>query len=174
VRDSAGGEDTPNRARRAPQPGWQPRLGLVRIAALILSIAAALLAVLAIWHTYGGHITATEIAVLSPIATFLAAVVALWVAGRDRRDRMQEREDEEKTHARLVALQVSQDTGRAAVIVEVRNFGPLPVLDVEVVDATWSEHREGPVGNAGHRVAGKGSPSEQHLSADPQAKPGPR
>jgi hypothetical protein len=55
----------------------------------------------------------------------------------DRRPR-----DEEKTHARLVQLEVSTVSNRPVVVVQVRNFGPLPVLDVRLVDATWSEHPE--------------------------------
>lgn len=86
---------------------------------------------------------------LGPFAEWLAAFVAagaagaaLWIATRDRRDRTAERYDEEKTHARLVRLNVDSETSRPVVNVKVRNFGPLPVIEVRLVDATWSEHPE--------------------------------
>lgn len=86
---------------------------------------------------------------LGPFAEWLAAFVAagaagaaLWIASRDRRDRTAERYDEEKTHARLVQLNVNSETSRPVVNIKVRNFGPLPVIDVRLVDATWSEHPE--------------------------------
>jgi hypothetical protein len=41
-----------------------------------------------------------------------------------------------------VQLFVETETGRPAVVVQARNFGPLPVIDVDLVDATWSEHRD--------------------------------
>ena len=73
-------------------------------------------------------------------ATFAAVVVALIIAGRDRRERARERRDEELTRARLVRLTVSGDTSRPTVSVKVRNFGPLPVLDVRLVDAKHCGH----------------------------------
>lgn len=78
---------------------------------------------------------------LAAVATATAAIVALYVAARDRRDRAAERHDEQKTHARLVQIFVESDSA-ANIIIEVRNFSPLPVIDVDLVDATWSEHRE--------------------------------
>jgi hypothetical protein len=69
-----------------------------------------------------------------------AAFVALRIAGRDRRDRKQEREEEDKTHARLISLNVETLSGRPVLLVKVRNFGPLPVLDITATEATWSEH----------------------------------
>jgi len=77
---------------------------------------------------------------LGVLFTVAAVVVALIIAGRDRRDRISERHDEEKTHARLVRLEVSGETSRPAVAVKVRNFGPLPVIDVELVDAKHIAH----------------------------------
>jgi hypothetical protein len=71
-----------------------------------------------------------------------AAMVALWIAGRDRQLRIRERRDEEKTHARLVQLSVQTESNRPAVIIQARNFGPLPVIGVTLVDATWSEHSD--------------------------------
>jgi hypothetical protein len=74
-------------------------------------------------------------------ATAGAAMTALYVGWRDRQDRILERHEEQTTHARLVQLFVETDTS-AAVIVQVRNFGPLPVIDIDLVDATWSEHQD--------------------------------
>lgn len=68
-------------------------------------------------------------------ATFAAVVVALIIASRDRRERARERHNEELTRARLVRLTVSGGTSRPTVSVKVRNFGPLPVLDVRLTDA---------------------------------------
>lgn len=98
------------------------------------------------WHIELGNLSEA----LAALATAGAAFVALWIAGQQRRDRRQEREDEDGTHARLVYLDVQIRTvllnprtrGAVPVVeVKVRNFGPLPVLDVEVSDATWLEHR---------------------------------
>jgi hypothetical protein len=105
------------------------------------------------WHIELGNLSealAASASAGAALAALWAASVALRVADRDRRDRQQEREDEEKTHARLVRLSVET---RLAVLdpskkydpspileVKVRNFGPLPVLDVEVSGADWPEH----------------------------------
>jgi hypothetical protein len=67
-------------------------------------------------------------------------LIALWIAGRDRRDRNAERHAEEKTVARLVRLDVEPISGRPVVVVKVRNFGPLPILDVAADGATWTTH----------------------------------
>jgi hypothetical protein len=88
------------------------------------------------WHIDLGNLSEA----LAAFAAAGAAFVALWIAGRDRRDRKQEREDEEKTHARLVRVNIEQLSAQAVLLVKVRNFGPVPVLDVTVTDATWSEH----------------------------------
>ncbi|MFN3007032.1 hypothetical protein [Mycolicibacterium wolinskyi] len=74
-------------------------------------------------------------------ATTAAVGVALYIAGRDRSERNAERRDEQRTHARLVQLSTHSESNRSAsVVIEARNFGPLPVIDVDVVDATWSKH----------------------------------
>lgn len=39
-------------------------------------------------------------------------------------------------------LSVGWESNRAAVVIEARNFGPLPVIDVDLVNATWTEHPE--------------------------------
>jgi hypothetical protein len=80
---------------------------------------------------------------LGALGSFIAAGTALWIATRDRKARSAERHDEEKTQARLLQLTVeSGESNRAAITIDVRNFGPLPVLDVEIVEAKWSEHPE--------------------------------
>jgi hypothetical protein len=76
------------------------------------------------------------------LATVAAVGVALYIAWKDRHDRISERHDEQKTHARLVQLSADTESNRAAVVVQARNFGPLPVIDIDLVDATWSEHPE--------------------------------
>lgn len=78
---------------------------------------------------------------LAAIAAAGAAITALYIAARDRKDRTAEREGEQKTHARLVQLSVEADSS-AAVIVQARNFGPLPVIDIDLVNAIWTEHPE--------------------------------
>lgn len=97
------------------------------------------------WHVELGNLSEA----LAAFATVGAAFAALWIAGRERRARRQEREDEDSTHARLVHLSVRMRTvllnpaakvGVPVVRVTARNFGPLPVLDVEVSDATWSQN----------------------------------
>jgi hypothetical protein len=84
---------------------------------------------------------------LGPLAEWLAAgaaagaaIVALVIATLDRQHQIKDRRDDEKTQARLVQLSVETESGRPVVVVKARNFGPLPVLDIELVDATWSEH----------------------------------
>lgn len=85
---------------------------------------------------------------LGPLAEWLAAaaaagaaIVALTIAARDRKDRIGEHHDRQKTHARLVQLSVEADS-KGTVNVQARNFGPLPVIDIDLVDAAWSEHHD--------------------------------
>lgn len=74
------------------------------------------------------------------VGSLAAAAVAVGTATSDRWERRTERRADEKTRARLVQLSVKTESNRPAVAIEVRNFGPLPVVDVRLVDATWSEH----------------------------------
>lgn len=123
----------------------------VAVVSTFIAVKAALTwVVLNAWASYpehgGTHHWHLE---LGPLAEWLAAVAAagaaitaLYIAGRDRRERIAERHDEQKTQARLVQLSVETETNRPAVVVQVRNFGPLPVIDIDLVDATWSEHPE--------------------------------
>jgi hypothetical protein len=84
---------------------------------------------------------------LGPLAEWLAAgaaagaaIVALVIATLDRQHQIKDRRDEERTQARLVRLSVQGLSGRPVVVVKVRNFGRLPVLDVTLVGAAWNEH----------------------------------
>ncbi|MDC8980680.1 hypothetical protein PR370_01045 [Mycobacterium marinum] len=79
---------------------------------------------------------------LGGIGSLVAALVALGIATRDRNERTIERRDEEKTHARLVRLEARSNIGSPTVSVTIRNYGPLPILDVELVDAEWTEYPE--------------------------------
>lgn len=76
---------------------------------------------------------------LGALFTFAAAAVALWIATRDRADRIAERADEQRAHAQLVRVSVEADH-RSGVDFFVRNYGPLTVLDVELVGVQWAKH----------------------------------
>ena len=126
------------------------RTAVAVVSSFIVVKAAVTWVALNAWASYPEHGVANHWHVeLGALAEWLAAaaaagaaIVALYIAARDRRDRVAERRDEQKTHARLVQLFVETETGRPAVVVQARNFGPLPVIDVDLVDATWSEHRD--------------------------------
>jgi hypothetical protein len=82
---------------------------------------------------------------LAAFAAAGAAIVALVIATRDRQERAKEHEDDQKAQARLVRLAVKTQlsghpSGMPVLSVKVRNNGHLPILDVEVTDATWTEH----------------------------------
>jgi hypothetical protein len=125
------------------------RLAIGVASAIVVVKAGLTLVVLNAWASYperpGPHRWHIELGSvadwLAAVFTGLAAGAALWIATRDRQHRIEERHDEQKTMARLVQLSVASND-RAAVVVEVRNYGPLPVIDVEPIDATWSEHPE--------------------------------
>lgn len=76
---------------------------------------------------------------LAAIGAFTAAGIALCIATRDRKDRAAERHEAQKIAARLVHVDVRQ-IPKPALDVKVRNYGPLPALDVAIIDATWNEH----------------------------------
>jgi hypothetical protein len=78
-----------------------------------------------------------------------AAIVALVIATRDRRDRARERRVAEKTQARLVRLMAFANTATPIVVVDVRNYGSLPILDIELADAVWNEHPDARWGTNG-------------------------
>jgi hypothetical protein len=98
------------------------------------------------WHIELGSLSDA----LAAFAGTGAALIALWIAGRDRRDRFMERREEEQSVARLVRLDVHTSMiarlqggdNCPVATVRVRNFGPLPVLDVTVTEAQWTEHPE--------------------------------
>lgn len=92
------------------------------------------LGALAFWYSTGGHLTTSEIGVLAPIATFSAAGAALWIAGRDRRDRRQERREVAIGQARLVIINAEPKSGnRLGIYVD--NYGREPIRDVEFQSA---------------------------------------
>ena len=62
------------------------------------------------WHVELGPLAEW----LAAIATAAAAITALYVAGRDRKERTTERRNLQKTHARLVQLVVHQVTNKGA------------------------------------------------------------
>jgi hypothetical protein len=125
------------------------RTAVAIVSGFIAAKAVATWVAINAWASYPerpGHHWHIE---LGPVAEWLAAgaaaiaaIAALYIAGRDRKDRTAERHDEQKTHARLVQLSVDWESNRAAVVVEARNFGPLPVIDIDLVDATWTDHPE--------------------------------
>lgn len=98
------------------------------------------------WHIELGNLSEA----LAAFAGAGAALIALWIAGRDRRDRKADRRREEKTEARLVRLDVEPLSGRPVVLVMVRNFGALPVLDVDAIGATWTTERDARVAISRH------------------------
>jgi hypothetical protein len=106
-----------------------------------LTIVSALLALAACWRAFDWHLGDVG-GWLSWLGAIGAAAVALQIAGRGRRVRIAERDDEAKTHARLVQVEVNPHTGSPVVLVDVRNYGPLPVLDVDLVNASWAAHPE--------------------------------
>ncbi|MGE2717902.1 hypothetical protein ACQI4L_27905 [Mycolicibacterium litorale] len=73
--------------------------------------------------------------------TFAAVITAFAIATVDRREREKERRAEEATVARLVRLRVTC-TGSASVDVYIRNYGELPILDVDIANVSWTKHPE--------------------------------
>ena len=83
------------------------------------------------WHVELGPLSEWA----GAVATTGAVMVALYIAGRDRRQRLAERHTEDQTQARLVRLEVSLWRNKPVVVVKLLNFGSLPILDVELRDA---------------------------------------
>jgi hypothetical protein len=79
---------------------------------------------------------------VAAIGSCSAAIVALVIATRDRRDRNQERFDAAThaaiTQARLVVLDVRLSQSSPAFDVEIRNFGTEAVLDIELESAQFA------------------------------------
>lgn len=90
------------------------------------------------WHVELGPLAEW----LAAGAAAIAAIVALYIAGRDRHQRIAERHEDEKTQARLVQVELSLITHSPVVFVKVRNYGSLPLLDVELTDAVWVGHQD--------------------------------
>jgi hypothetical protein len=103
----------------------------VRTTVPIFGLGAIALGCFALWVDAGGHITAV---VLSPIASFAAAGIALWVATRDRRDRIRERADAGMAQARLVLIDAAPTT-EDRLRINVDNYGREPIIDVDFVSA---------------------------------------
>jgi hypothetical protein len=109
---------------------------------IVLALISLVLALIACGLAFDWHLGDVG-TWLSGLGAIGAAIVALRIAGRDRTERITERHDEQKTHVRLVQLSIEGGgNSRAAITVQARNFGPLPVIDVDLVDAKWSEHPE--------------------------------
>jgi hypothetical protein len=107
-----------------------------------LALVGALLALVACGLAFDWHLGDVG-GWLAGLGAIGAAIVALRIARQDRTARIAERHDEQKTHARLVQVSIEGgNDSRAAITVQARNFGPLPVIDIDLVDAKWSEHPE--------------------------------
>lgn len=76
---------------------------------------------------------------LGALFTFAAAAVALRIATRDRTDRIVERADEAKAHARLIRVTIEPDS-RSGLNIYIRNYGPMTALDVVLLHALWDKH----------------------------------
>ncbi len=103
---------------------------------------------------------------LGALGSFIAAGVALWISVNDRHDRLSELRAEEQARARLVRVSAGWLPSRAAVEVRVENYGPLPVLDVELVAAEWSQHPQ-----ARWIALNTGQPNPPEYTFSPLLKP---
>jgi hypothetical protein len=138
-------------AQRTYRTGWAgfgahlngPAVNFLSRLPIALALASALLALVACWVAFGWHLGDVG-GWLSGLGAISAAIVALRIARQDRTERIAERHDEQRrTHARLVQASIEGgNNSRAAITVQGRNFGPLPIIDVDLVDANWSEHPE--------------------------------
>jgi 4-hydroxybenzoate polyprenyltransferase len=77
-------------------------LSRMRTTSIVLCLTAIALGAFAWWHAGGGRVTPAEIDALSPLASFAAVGVALWIAGSDRRKQMRDSETEDAAQAKLV------------------------------------------------------------------------
>lgn len=75
---------------------------------------------------------------LAPMGAIGAALVALWIATRDRQERKQEEADARKAQASLVVVEIERQDGRDPNApwfnVLVRNVGSLSILKVELTN----------------------------------------
>jgi hypothetical protein len=120
----------------------EPSVNFLSRLPIAVALASALLALVACGLAFDWHLGDVG-GWLAGLGAISAAIVALRIARQDRTERIAERHEEQKTRARLVQVSVEGgDNSRAAITVQARNFGPLPVIDLDLVDAKWSEHPE--------------------------------
>lgn len=77
---------------------------------------------------------------LAAAGSVVAAASALWIATRDRRDRVAERGEQDRAQARLVLVTVRPPQHSTLFLLDVENFGTSPVLDVEIESAHLTTH----------------------------------
>ena len=77
------------------------------------------------------------VSLLAALGSCGAAIAAVWIATRDRRERRAERLNAAKAQAMLVLVDVHASRGAAAFEVWVHNFATLAILDVEIASATY-------------------------------------
>lgn len=87
---------------------------------------------------------------LAALGSVSAAVVALWIATSDRRDRQKEREEADRKQAGLVRIKArwqslgydQDESVRVAPYIQVgiNNFGTLPIVDVQLTRWEWEGH----------------------------------
>lgn len=80
------------------------------------------------------------ISALAAFGSIGAAVAALYIATKDRRERKQERDAADEAHAKLVILNINSSTGRVGwdapeYSVQCMNHGSMPILDVKLESA---------------------------------------
>jgi hypothetical protein len=85
------------------------------------------------WHIELGPLTEW----LAGIAAAGAAIVALWIATRDRWERRRERDAADEAQANLVLVEVFPSQGFAGFDVRVTNYGSRAVLNVEFETAQF-------------------------------------
>lgn len=80
---------------------------------------------------------------LAAIGSFAAAATAVWIATTDRRQRQQEQEESDRKQAGLVRLTsrwTDLGTPKASLVVTIKNFGRLPIVDVAVTHWAFDGH----------------------------------
>lgn len=112
----------------------------MRTTGLVLCLAAVPLGVLALWLGSGNRITPTEISAVSPVATFTAAGVALWIATTDRRKQIRDREAEAAAQAKLVNVTAEWQDGPRQLRASVTNQGPKGIVDLTFVGIAIDGH----------------------------------
>jgi hypothetical protein len=80
---------------------------------------------------------------LAALGSLAAAVAAVWIATTDRKQRQQEQEETDRKQAGLVRLTsrwADLGTPKASLVVTVKNFGKLPIVDVAVTHWAFDGH----------------------------------